>query len=296
MNCARIHIGVAGWSYPDWQGIVYPRGATAARLRRIATIVDCVEINSSFYRPPTAATTANWLRTTESHSEFRFLAKAWQRFTHHRTTRWTAAEFELFTHGLAPLRDAGRLDVLLFQFPWSFRNTAANRDWLARIAAAFAGWPNAVEVRHDSWSSAEMREWWRAQRFTFCNIDQPALAHCLEPTAFATTATALFRFHGRNATNWFKEETEYGARYDYLYSAAELSKLRHRVRRLPEQAARIFIIFNNHKNGKAVANAVQLKAELVPGPPPRLPRTLLEAYPALCAIARPEGPEQLSLV
>src|SRR5437870_10030673 len=91
-NAGMIFIGTAGWSYPDWEGIAYPKTKSAERLRTMARYLDCVEVDSSFYRPPTARMTAGWARATPP--EFRFLAKAWQRFTHERDSMWSQAEFD----------------------------------------------------------------------------------------------------------------------------------------------------------------------------------------------------------
>ncbi len=49
-----IHIGIAGWSYPDWQGIVSTRKLDP--LAYVSMFVDCIEINTTFYRPPVART------------------------------------------------------------------------------------------------------------------------------------------------------------------------------------------------------------------------------------------------
>ena len=118
MTVGPILVGTAGWSYPDWENLVYEPGKTAQRLAMIARYLDCVEIDSSFYRPTAARTTAGWVRTLDRQPEFRFLAKAWQRFTHERSSPWTSAEYDLFTNGLQPLRESARLDAELFQFPW----------------------------------------------------------------------------------------------------------------------------------------------------------------------------------
>src|SRR5438128_1840636 len=199
--------------------------------------------------------TAGWISATAEAPQFRFLAKAWQRFTHERDAKWSQVEFDLFAGGLAPLREAGRLDAVLFQFPWSFRNEARNRDWLAGIADAFAGWPVAIEVRHDSWTPELFRE----RGLIYCNVDQPQLNHCLPATEIATAATGYYRLHGRNAANWFREKQEvYGGRYDYLYSEAELEELLTRIRVVAEKTKKTFVIFNNHKAAKAFANALQL--------------------------------------
>jgi uncharacterized protein YecE (DUF72 family) len=296
MAAGQIFVGTAGWSYPDWEGVVYPVGATDERLPAVAECLDCVEVDSTFYRPATARTTGRWLQRVQAFPQFRFLAKAWQRFTHERIGRWTRAEFEFFAGGLLPLHEAGRLEALLFQFPWSFRNESVNRDWLARLAEDFTGWPIAVEVRHDSWATDEVPELFRRQGFTYCNIDQPVLAHCLGPTAQVTSATGYFRLHGRNAANWFREKQEvYGGRYDYLYSDAELGKLLPLLRRLAAQSQKTFVVFNNHKDGKAFANALQLKVQLAGGVPVRAPVSLVDRYPMLRGQVRTIGQDQLSL-
>ncbi len=293
----RILVGTAGWSYPDWEGAVYPRGQSAQRLRTVAEYLDCVEVDSSFYRPPTARMTANWLRGVAGRPDFRFLAKAWQRFTHERTTPWSQAEFALFAEGLSPLREAGRLDGLLFQFPWSFRNVSENRDWLDLIAEWFADWPIAVEVRHDSWRGNEVQVLFRAHRFTYCNIDQPALAHCLSPSSHVTSEIGYFRLHGRNAKNWFRDKQEtYGGRYDYLYAESELDDVLRHIRQIAGQAKKTFVVFNNHKDAKAFANALQVKVRLQPDVTVRAPAALLARFPSLRKDILPVGEEQLPLV
>jgi uncharacterized protein YecE (DUF72 family) len=297
MAQGSIHIGTAGWSYPDWEGVAYPRAASAERLRTVVDFLDCVEVDSSFYRPPTPRMTANWAKTASAHADFRFLAKAWQRFTHERSAPWTQTELELFTNGLAPLRDAGVLELVLFQFPWSLRNEPHNRDWLKRIAAEFAAWPVAIELRHDSWIADEVADFFRAQKLTWCNIDQPTLAHCIRPSTIVTSDTGYYRLHGRNAKNWFRDKQEaYGGRYDYLYAETELDELLQHIRRVAEQTKKTFVIFNNHKDAKAFANALQLKIRLQPEAVVRAPASLLTAYPALQSRVKPAGEEQLPLI
>ena len=293
----QILVGTAGWSYPDWQNAVYARVSSPERLRIVAEYMDCVEVDNSFYRPPTARMTANWLNIVADLPDFRFLAKAWQRFTHDRQSQWSRPELDLFTNGLAPLREAGRLDGLLFQFPWSFRDVPANRDWLGRIDESFADWPVAIEVRHDSWLGDEVEDFFRAHRFTYCNIDQPALAHCVPLDKYVTSDTGYFRLHGRNAKNWFREKQEtYGGRYDYLYAESELEAILRPVREVARKAKKMFVILNNHKDGKAFANALQLKATLQPEATVRTPASLLTRFPFLRKRILPAGEEQLPLI
>jgi uncharacterized protein YecE (DUF72 family) len=198
--------------------------------------------------------------------------------------------------GLMPLREADRLDALLFQFPWSFRNTAANRDWLSAVRDQFDGWPVAVELRHDSWAAEPVREFLEERTISFCNIDQPALGHCLGATEWVTTETGYLRFHGRNAANWFQEQEQvYGSRYDYLYNDRELAEVAQRVRQVASRARRTFVVLNNHKDGQAVANALQLQAQLQPAVTAHAPATLVERFPALRSMVAVTGQRQLPL-
>jgi len=186
---------------------------------------------------------------------------------------------------------------VLFQFPWSFRNDGGNRDWLRAIADAFDGWPLAVEVRHDSWLVEETWAFFQERRIALCNIDQPRLAHCFPPTSEVTGEFGYFRFHGRNARNWFREKQEtYGGRYDYLYSAKEMDELVEQIAKSAGKAKKAFAVFNNHKDAKAFSNALQLKARLAPGTAVRAPVALRERYPALRGCTVPDGEEQLPLV
>src|SRR5690606_22249282 len=124
--------GPAGWIYRDWAGIAYPdpppRGFDP--LAYLAKYFQTIEVNSSFYGPPTAATAAAWVRRVEAIQEFRFTAKLWRRFTHERDEAFTRAEVHEACRGIDPLHAADRLGALLLQFPWSFRRTDPNRQWL----------------------------------------------------------------------------------------------------------------------------------------------------------------------
>lgn len=289
----RLLIGPAGWSYPDWHGPFYPpkpaRGFKP--LPFVARYFDVVEINSTFYRPADPRISAGWVKATADRPGFRFTAKVGERFTHERESPWTAAEVRTFLDGLAPLREAGRLSALLVQFPWSFRDTPANRGRIEAIARDFGGFaPLAVEVRHAAWDSESSRSFFRSRGLAWCNIDQPALRDCLGPSAHVTAPLAYVRLHGRNAANWFAKDAGRDARYDYCYPEAELAPWVERIRRLVEEAGETVVIANNHFEAQAPANALQLSAALRQGPV-AIPPSLLNAYPVLRPIAAPSVPE-----
>jgi uncharacterized protein YecE (DUF72 family) len=274
-----LFIGPAGWDYPDWQGVVYPAGLRGTdRLTFLAALFKVVEINVSFYRPLTPEMARRWLEAVGEAREFRFTAKLWQIFTHER--RLAALELEQFREGLAPLLAAGRLGVLLAQFPYAFHNVEENRAYLVQLKAALPDYPLAVEVRHRSWQQRAVREFLREVGLDFCNIDQPLVSYPMGATRWVTGSKGYLRCHGRRKESWFDFGEDRGARYDYLYGPEELADLADRARELASKAPETYVIFNNHPAGQAVANALELARRLGSGPF-KLPPCLLAAFPRL---------------
>jgi uncharacterized protein YecE (DUF72 family) len=144
-------IGLAGWSYPDWKGRVYPakppRGFDP--LAYLAGYFDTIEINSTFYRIPTVKTTRDWASRVAGNPGFKFTAKLPQAFTHIRQPN--AQDEAALKAALAPLHDVGRLGALLLQFPYAFHHTPANRAYLHQLVECFRDYPLVLEVRHRSW-------------------------------------------------------------------------------------------------------------------------------------------------
>ncbi|MEW6388786.1 MAG: DUF72 domain-containing protein [Thermodesulfobacteriota bacterium] len=277
-----LRIGPAGWDYKDWQGVVYPVGLKGTdRLAFLATLFGVVEINVTFYRPITPLLAERWLEAVAEAPDFRFTAKLWSIFTHER--RLPENEMGQFREGLKPLLAAGRLGVLLAQFPYSFHNTQENRHYLTEIKAALPEFPLAVEVRHRSWQRREVREFLQDAGLDFCNVDQPQVSYSLGHTAWVTGPRGYLRCHGRNRESWFEFGEERQARYDYDYSTQELAELAARTRELLSQSPEAYVIFNNHPKGQAPANALELTG-LLTGRRPPLPPCLLAAFPRLRAV------------
>lgn len=287
MNTGKLYIGTAGWSYADWNGIVYPEKSPPGfhPLNVLTQWFNTVEINSSFYHPPEARQAERWARLVVGHPDFQFAAKLWERFTHHRDTWPTDAEIRQYKNGIAPLREAGRLGAVLAQFPWSFRRTPENRMWLGRIAECFADYPLSVEVRHATWNQPEVFAGFRERGIAFCNIDQPLFSDSIEPSEHVTAPLAYVRFHGRNHANWFREGAGRNARYDYLYSEEELQPWLDRIRHMQSEAKSVYVVTNNHFQGQAVANALEIGAAFGAAKY-RLPAPLLEMYPRLKGLAK----------
>lgn len=278
---AQLYVGPAGWSYPDWDGIVYPaqRPRGFRPLVFLARYFNLVEINSTFYRIPSPQQCEKWIEAIEPFEEFLFTVKLWQEFTHVRERLDTQA-LNQWHAALNPLRRADRLGAVLVQFPWSFRCTRENARYIEELAMALAPDPLAIEVRHDSWDCEEFVGWLRENGHAFCNIDQPLLERCLPPTGHVTAPFAYVRLHGRNRENWFRENADVGERYKYLYSRQELEEWAERLKRLIEKAEKVFVITNNHTEGRAAANALQIKS-MVLNEKVACPATLIRRYPDL---------------
>ena len=275
-------VGVAGWDYPDWSGIVYPSGNARGfdRLAWIARYVDVVEINATFYRPVSPKVATTWVRRVAAKPGFRFTAKAHRSWTHEPLDDLATAVGPTL-EGLAPLREAELLGALLIQFPQSFHFTPENVSRLQRILNAVAGWPVVVEVRHVSWDDDKAAAWMRAHGAGWCVVDQPAAKGATAPARPRVTAEiAYMRLHGRNEAAWFAKDAGRDARYDYLYPMHALRPLADAARSMSTQAKALYVIANNHFRGQALANALQLK-HLIQGTEPDAPEELLAAYPDL---------------
>lgn len=301
-----IRTGPAGWSYPDSPGHVYPADVPRKfdALAYLAGYFDTIEINSTFYAPQPPKNFASWAKRVAHNPDFRFTAKLWQRLTHGTTVRggppatasgeplgdWTQAEVRQVTEGLEVLREAGRFGALLAQFPWSFKATDQGRDVLRRIAADFAGWPVVVELRHGSWAKHDDALLLKNLGLGFANIDQPVIGDAIKPTAGATSAIGYVRFHGRNYQRWIEHEESH-QRYDYLYTAGELEPWVERIRRVAsaEDVRDVYVISNNHYEGKGPANALMIRA-MLEGRRVKAPPVLFSTYrTALEPFAEPAG-------
>ncbi len=270
---SEIRVGPAGWSYEDWKGRVYPEPPPPGfdPLAFLARFFDCIEVNSTFYRPPAPRMSEAWARRTPE--GFLFAVKAWQKFSHD-AAGFSEADARLFQEGVAPVLAAGKLGALLLQYPWFFQDTPEARDRIRRAAEALGEWaPVVVEVRHRSWLDG--LDFLSGLGLSFCNIDQPRSSTSITGTRHVTGRVAYVRLHGRNARAWFRKGAGRDEKYDYLYSEEELAGWVEAARTM--EAERVFVITNNHFQGKAVLNALQLRRAL--GQPAEIPPFLREAYP-----------------
>jgi len=278
---ASIYIGIAGWSYPDWKGIVYTE-PKMDQLEYVSGFVDCIEINSTFYRPPFEKTVKSWLERTSAKPEFFFTAKLHKDFTHEGKIE--AETVRQFHKGFEPFLKAGKLKHLLVQFRYDFADTNLNRRHLSNIVKNFSdSFSLVVEVRHKSWQIPDALEFLEGLGVAVCNLDYPTTWNSFDMQQCTVGRNGYFRMHGRNVEKWFskagRDET-----YNYYYNDKELDQIKLRIDKLSEFFETLTVIANNHYRGAELANALELKFFLTSQKQP-VPEGLLKTYPQLERIA-----------
>ncbi|NQT94760.1 MAG: DUF72 domain-containing protein [Lentisphaerae bacterium] len=280
---SRIAFGIAGWSYPDWDGYVYPNGVRD-KLRYIAPYVDVIEINSTFYRPPSRKNAESWVERTSDLPGFSFTAKLHQDVTHRGIM--DPATVDAFHRGLEPMANAGRLSHLLAQFRYDYADSPPQRAHLEDVKETFGDITNlTLELRHNSWQSPQALEFLQSLDVTVANLDYPLARNSFNLRACPVGKESYLRLHGRNAKAWFSRGAGRDETYNYLYAGTELDDIVDRAVEISSMSNSLTLVANNHFQGKEVANALQLKA-LATRAPVAVPPPLLEKYPALGNIAK----------
>ena len=251
---AEVYIGIAGWSYPDWKGIVYTETGVD-QLKFVSRFVDCIEINSTFYRPPFEGTTQSWLERTSQKQGFFFTAKLHKSFTHEGKIDPTIVK--QFHKGFEPLLETGKLRKLLVQFRYDYDDNKDNRAHLTKIAKSFSDvFDLAIELRHKSWEKKEALEFLEQMNVSVCNLDYPVTYNSFDLKKC---------FVGKNG---------------YYYDAKELVQIKTRIEQLATAFEYLVVVTNNHYKGAELANAIELKC-LLTGEKQDVPQGLLQAYPSL---------------
>jgi uncharacterized protein YecE (DUF72 family) len=320
---SSVRIGTSGWNYPSgrgtWNGIFYPPRRQRPRdfdeLAFYAEHFDTVEINSTFYGQPRADIVRAWAERTPD--RFEFSVKLYQKFTHPKmyTQRLArtlpadvrddadllgtlaapnAADLDEFRRGIEPLASRGKLGALLAQFPPSFKDTPASRDYLAGLLRAFHGYALAVELRHSSWSDAIGGTLALLNEFgaAWVQIDEPKFRFSIRQNYLPNVKGFYYmRLHGRNAAAWWRHDKSED-RYDYLYSAGELTEFAETADAARHLVKKTYLYTNNHFSAKSVANAAMIKKQLGERIEGAYPPAFAERYPEIAGdltIASPGG-------
>jgi uncharacterized protein YecE (DUF72 family) len=287
----QIYAGTAGWSYPDWDGIVYPSQIRKSQhpVEYLASYLDVLEIDLSFDGHIKPERGKLWCRMARAvNPQFLFTAKLSRVFTHSpidkptEIIRATKNDDHLVKEGLRSIAEENMLGAVVAQFPASFRNTNTARDYLDEMIERFKHFPLVAEVRHNSWTNEGTLRYFTQKGLAFCNIETPPTK--AEATGEdVTKPVAYVRLHG-HTSDWWLDSDPQNDRSNYLYTDPELRNWKARVDTLAEHASRTFVVANNYSEGKAVVNALQLKS-MITGQSVAVPDILLQDYWELGEIA-----------
>jgi uncharacterized protein YecE (DUF72 family) len=295
-----------------------PRGRdkTFDELTFYAEHFDTVEVNSTFYGQPRPEVTRAWAERTPN--GFEFSVKLYQKFTHPAMFKGrlakslpegsanepelldalahpNAADIDAFRRGLDPLASRGRLGALLAQFPASFKDTPASRDYLASVLNTFADYPVAVELRHKSWSDAIADTLTLLNTFNaaWVQIDEPKFRFSIRQNYLPNIKGFYYmRLHGRNAAQWWSHEKSED-RYNYLYSSDELKEFTETADAARQLVKKVYLYTNNHFSAKSVANAVMIKKQLGQPIDGVYPPEFVARYPELADTVTASAPSLL---
>jgi uncharacterized protein YecE (DUF72 family) len=292
-----ILIGSASWTDKTLVecGRFYPADCKTAeaRLRFYASQFPIVEVDSSYYGMPTPQNAQLWAERTPGH--FVFNVKAFRLFTGHQTSpdalhkdiqqalgpdapgtlyyKDTPAEirdelWRRFIEALAPLKSAGKLGAVHFQFaPWLIRN----RDGMAHVrhcVEKMQGHDVAVEFRNKTWFDEEhidkTLDFERELGVVHTIVDSPqGFANCVPCVWEATSPKlALLRLHGRNNATWNSRGPASSSRFDYWYSRDELEAMVPEIRHIASKVKSLHVLFNTNLQDQGQVNARLMRSIL----------------------------------
>jgi uncharacterized protein YecE (DUF72 family) len=293
-----ILVGTCSWTDPTLieSGRFYPTWARSAeaRLQYYASQFPIVEVDSSYYALPNEKTSGLWVKRTGD--TFLFDIKAFRLFTQHPTplsalprdirqglpedlkgktnlyardlpSDITSELWSRFERALLPLDSAGKLGVVLFQFPPWFYPGNEQRDYIVACKKKLPQYRIAVEFRHNSWVNEKNIErtltFLRDNNLPYVCVDEPqGFKSSVPPVVEATSDIAVVRFHGRNRETWEKRGVTATERFNYLYREDELKEWVPRIRELASKTRQMHVLFNNCYGDKAVVNGRQIKLML----------------------------------
>jgi uncharacterized protein YecE (DUF72 family) len=234
-----IHIGTSGWAYPTWKPDFYPAKLGAKKfLEYYATRLNSVEVNYTFRQLPSEATLAGWLKAVGG--DFTFSFKAPQRITHFSRLKNCGATVADFYASLAPVVEAKRMGVALFQLPPNFKaNPGLLNEFLSETRSKC--FQQAFEFRHESWFGEETLGILRKHEAALCVAESDDLAT-------PDVATAPFRCYRLRKSD---------------YSPSELDRI---VTDLREKAALgdVFVYFKHEEAPTGALNAAAVLRRLRP--------------------------------
>jgi uncharacterized protein YecE (DUF72 family) len=238
MEKENLYIGCSGFYNNDWKGSLYAEDAKSKDyLTLYSHEFNSVEINSTFYRKPTAKTLLKW--AAETPDNFRFFIKIPKAISHEQRLKDCKQEISEFCYHIKDhLRE--KLSGFLYQFPPSFKNTQENTELiLNNLDFDFL---NVIEFRHESWWHDEIFSLLKDHNIVFSGVSFPG--NLPEDVIVSHPKILYYRLHGKPVL--YKSE----------YSEEFLDLLAEKIKNSQQQA---FIFFNNTWGTAAIKNSLYLK-------------------------------------
>ena len=323
----RILIGTCSWTDRSLleSGLFYPPPVKTpeTRLRYYSANFPTVEVDNSYYALPSRRNSELWVQRTPP--GFIFHVKAYALFTGHAADPKALPRdlqiglprdlldkgrvymkdlppdvgqetWALFLDALSPLMEAGKLGMVLFQFPPWFHPGRSNREHLLECRERLPDCRLAVEFRNAAWMEDGGAErtlgFLHDHGLTYVCVDSPAgFRSSVPPVAAATTDVGYVRFHGRNRRTWERRGKAASERFDYYYPVEELEEWVPRLRSLEEETRTTHVLFNTNYQDQGIVNARQLALLLGQQPPAGdlgphhsidSPLRRIDSPPALC--------------
>lgn len=260
-----IYIGVTGWGDHD---TLYPAGTSPGdKLKEYAGHFPIVEVDASFYAVQPKRNVEKWVKDTPE--SFQFIVKAYQGMTGHLRAEIPFESkkdmFDAFRLSLEPYQQAKKLAMVLFQFPPWYDCKRENVDYLRWCKQQMGDIPVALEFRHQSWFSPQLKEqtlqFMKQEDWIHSICDEPQAGSGSIPTVLHATnqKITLVRFHGRNVHGWTKpkEGNWRDVRYLYKYNKNELEEWIENFQKIKKESETVYVLFNNNSGGDAADNAKQ---------------------------------------
>lgn len=261
-----IYIGVTGWGDHD---TLYENVSPRDKLKEYGAHFPVVEVDASFYAVQPTRNAEKWVKDTPK--DFKFIVKAYQGMTGHQRGdipfETKEEMFNAFKASLSPYLQAGKLAMVLLQFPPWFDCTRDNVAYIRYCKEQLNDLPLALEFRHQSWYAPQFRDktltFMKEQGWIHSICDEPQAGEGSVPRVLESTheESTLIRFHGRNVHGWNKTgsgDEWREVRYLYRYNEAELKEWIPHIHKLHEASEDVYILFNNNSGGDAADNAKQL--------------------------------------
>lgn len=236
-----LFVGTSGWQYKSWRGRFYPEDVAQARwLEWFAERFRVVEVNNTFYRLPPPDTFEAWARRTPA--DFVIAPKVSRYLTHVKRLKEPEEPVQRFLRHAAPLGD--KIGPLLVQLP---PDLAADVARLERVLELFPeGVRVAVEFRHQSWFTDEVRKVLESHGAALCLADRRS--KLLTPP-WQTADWGYVRLHEGTASP------------RPCYGRTALASWGRRIAGMWGAESDVYVFFNNDPLGCAVRDAAVFAGE-----------------------------------